>query len=190
MPSCSTGGVYWHPCNGSLRGLPTKVKDSELSLLLEVLDSGYDQTAWHGPNLKQSLRGVSADEASWRPSSGRHNIWEVAVHTAYWKYIARRRLRREPGRSFAFKGSDWFARPSSGTHGNEKVWREDRQLLEDEHQRLRKAISDLAQERRLGAYLPMIYGVAFHDVYHAGQIRLLRRLRLDSAAAKGRPGRA
>lgn len=157
------------------------MKNSELSLLLEILDSGYDRNAWHGPNLKQSLRGVSAEDAAWRPSPGRHNIWEIAVHAAYWKYVARRRLRREPRGSFAFKGSNWFARPSPGAQGNEKAWREDRQLLEAEHQRLREAISDLAQKRRLGPYFPMIYGVAFHDVYHAGQIRLLRRLRLAPA---------
>lgn len=158
-----------------------RTQDSRLALLLEIVDSGYEKTAWHGPNLKQSLRGVSADDAAWRPAPGRHNIWEIAVHAAYWKYIARRRLLREPRGSFVLGGSNWFPRPSPGAHGGEKEWREDRQLLEAEHQRLREVVGNLAGGKRLSAYLPMIYGVAFHDVYHAGQIRLLRRLRLNSA---------
>ena len=152
-----------------------KEKDSSLSLLLEIVDSGYNRKAWHGPNLRQSVRGVGAKEAAWRPGPGRHNIWEIVVHAAYWKYAVRRRLRRQPRGSFACEGSNWFVRPSAGTH-NEEAWREDKRLLEEEHQMLREAVAELAQARIARVPLSQIYGVAFHDVYHAGQIRLLRRL--------------
>ena len=50
-------------------------------LLLQIIDSGYNRKAWHGPNLRQSLRGVSAEDAAWRPEPGRHNIWELSAHT-------------------------------------------------------------------------------------------------------------
>jgi len=149
-----------------------KEKDSSLSLLLEIVDSGYNRKAWHGPNLRQSVRGVGAKEAAWRPGPGRHNIWEIVVHAAYWKYAVRR---RQPRGSFACEGSNWFVRPSAGTH-NEEAWREDKRLLEEEHQMLREAVAELAQARIARVPLSQIYGVAFHDVYHAGQIRLLRRL--------------
>jgi len=151
-------------------------RDTNLSsaLLLQILDSGYNRKAWHGPNLQQSLRGVSAEDAAWRPAPGRHNIWEIAVHAAYWKYAVRRRLRGDPRGSFACEGSNWFVRPSSLAHNKKRAWLEDKRLLEREHQRLREAVAQVRSPR-----IPFehIYGVAFHDVYHAGQIRLLRRLR-------------
>ena len=147
------------------------------ALLLQIIDSGYNRKAWHGPNLRQSLRGVSAEDAAWRPVPGRHNIWEMAVHAAYWKYAVRRRLRGDPRGSFACAGSNWFVRPSSTTHNKEKAWLQDKLLLEREHQKLRDAVLEWAQVRSHRIPLAHVYGVAFHDVYHAGQIRLLRRLR-------------
>ncbi len=143
------------------------------SLLLEILDQAYERRAWHGPNLRQSLRGVSAKAAAWRPAPGRHNIWEIAVHAAYWKYSVRRRLRGEKRGSFALKGSNWFKRPVALS---ENAWRAELELLEAEHRKLRAAlVAYLAGKTRpLPAW--HIFGVAFHDVYHAGQIRLLRRL--------------
>ena len=79
-------------------------------LILALLAEGYEKRAWHGPNLKQSIRGLSAKQAAWRPGPGRHNIWELVVHAAYWKYAARRRIGGKRG-SFALKGSNFFLRP-------------------------------------------------------------------------------
>jgi hypothetical protein len=155
-----------------MKGKKTRA-EAEIRLLLEIMDQGYERKTWHGPNLKQSIRGVSAREAAWRPGEGRHNIWEEVVHAAYWKYVARRRLRREKRGSFALKGSNWIPRTDAG---DEAAWRRDQELLEAEHQKLRAAVAELPEGRFDRKTKALIFGVAFHDVYHAGQIRLLRRL--------------
>jgi len=154
----------------------TDVSPSEFRLLKQILEQGYSRKAWHGPNLRQSLRGVSARHAAWRPAPGRHNIWEVAVHAAYWKYALRRKLRGEKRGSFSLKGSNWFTRPANGIT-DEKAWREDLALLDQEHQKLLDAVAGMAAGKTGKIPSHFIFGVAFHDVYHAGQIRLLRRLR-------------
>ncbi|MGA2482513.1 MAG: DinB family protein [Candidatus Acidiferrales bacterium] len=146
---------------------------SRKKLLLQLLDEGYGRQAWHGPNLRQSIRGVTARQAAWRPGRGRHNIWEEVVHAAYWKYAVRRRLLGEKRGSFVLKGSNWFARPQERS---EKAWRGDRALLEKEHETLRRAVAQTADTPRGRKLLRHVYGIAMHDVYHAGQIRLLRRL--------------
>ena len=151
-----------------------KTKQPPIELLLQILDEGYEKRTWHGPNLRQSLRGVNSGAATWRPAPGRHNIWEIAVHAAYWKYAVRRRLQGGRRGSFAMKGSNWFAPPTPAT---EAAWRQVRELLEDEHQKLRAAVADLRHGKSRDVRVSMIFGVAFHDVYHAGQIRMLRRLR-------------
>lgn len=144
-------------------------------LVLALLNEAYEEKTWHGPNLKQALKGVTARQAAWRPGPGRHNIWELALHAAYWKYTVRRRIKGEKRGSFTLKGSNFFARPQKGKL-NENAWRADKELLEHEHvalvKTIRKAVSAFE-----GAKVPKsFYGIAFHDVYHAGQIRLLRRL--------------
>ncbi|MGH9703730.1 MAG: DinB family protein [Candidatus Acidiferrales bacterium] len=145
----------------------------KVGLLLEILEQGYQRKTWHGPNLKQSIRRVSACEAAWRPGKGRHNIWEELVHAAYWKYVVRRRLLQEKRGSFALKGNNWFARDDAA---DEAAWERDRELLEASHQKLREAVEEMPQARFDKKAVDMILGVAFHDVYHAGQIRMLRRL--------------
>jgi DinB family protein len=146
---------------------------SNRDLLLRILDDAYERKAWHGTNLRGSLRGVTAPEALWRPAPGRHNIWELAVHCAYWKYTVRRRLTGEKRGSFPRKGSNWLP-PGEN-------WEDDLRMLGQEHRALRAAI-EKATPQQLTKLERLIYGVAAHDAYHTGQIQLIKRLR-------GRDGR-
>jgi hypothetical protein len=143
--------------------------------VLALLDEAYEKKTWHGPNLKQSIKGVSAKQAAWRPGPGRHNIWEVTLHAAYWKYAVRRRMEGGKRGSFALKGSNFFARPEKGNL-NEAAWSADIKLLEREHRALRGLVARVSRTARAARVMRQLYGVAFHDIYHAGQIRLLRRL--------------
>jgi hypothetical protein len=152
----------------------------ETEHLLGMLDEAYVRAAWHGPNLRGSIRGLTAREAAKPPKAGRHNIWEIVVHAAYWKYVVRRRLLGEKRGSFSLQGSNWFVRPMDRS---EKAWRADVALLEREHQRLRETVSSFQPEnldrpvrgsRTVARRL--IAGIAFHDVYHAGQIQLIKKL--------------
>jgi hypothetical protein len=161
-----------------------------VALLLRALDQGYDHKSWHGPVLRGSLRGVTAEQAAWRPAPGRHNIWELTVHAAYWKYAVLRRLRRELRGTFPLKGSNWFPRPvprtappEAGTAPSEEDWRADLRLLADMHRELRQAVEgisdedlDQAPEGSKTRLADLLQGVIFHDIYHAGQVQLLKRL--------------
>lgn len=148
--------------------------------LLAAVDQAYDHASWHGTNLRGSLRRVSAQQAARRPGRGRHNIWEIAVHCAYWKYAVTRRLTGAKRGSFPLKGSNWFTRPADRS---ERAWRADLTLLDDTHRAMRDAIARLPasklrariQGRRTNAWL--IQGIAAHDLYHAGQIQVIKKLR-------------
>ena len=157
--------------------------ERSIANLLALLDEAYTGPAWHGPCLRGSLRGVTHREAAWRPVPGRHSIWELAVHAAYWKYAVRRRLLGEKRGSFAEPGSNWFKRGAVSKEKDAKAWRRDLALLARAHRELRAAVSqltesDLDHPSRRSSQKPrqMIAGVALHDVYHAGQIQLLKRL--------------
>ena len=156
---------------------------SETALLLRLLDESYEKKAWQGPNLRGSLRGVKAAQAAWRPAEGRHSIWELAVHAAYWKYAVWRMLTGEKRGAFPEKGSNWFARPASP---RERAWKADLAMLDAEHRKLRAAVVALSgpalrRKPRGSKHTAdtLVYGAASHDVYHTGQIQLLKRLWKD-----------
>jgi len=153
---------------------------SELSQLLLILDQAFDKPSWHGTNLRGSIRRVSPELASWRPASGRHNIWENMVHAAYWKYAASRRFVDQKRGSFPEKGSNWFTRPKEFSA---RAWKADIALLDEMHEQLRQAVARLPA-RALQEIPPgkkasnffLLSGIAAHDLYHAGQIQLLKKL--------------
>ena len=157
----------------------------EKEQLLALVEEGFQKPAWHGPNLRSALRGVTAEEAAWRPAKNRHNIWEIAVHAAYWKYIVTQRLAGNRKHDFPEKGRNWFARDAAKLAKAEaaKRWKNDLGLLAKTHEQLCNAITelnelDLMRPMRGNRQTPMrnIVGIAMHDVYHAGQIQLLRKL--------------
>jgi uncharacterized damage-inducible protein DinB len=152
--------------------------------LLSIIDQAYDRQSWHGTNLRGSIRRLTAEQIAWRPAPGRHNIWEIVVHSAYWKYAVRRRLRGEARGSFPIKGSNWFRRPADGP---DNAWQSDVALLEKMHRSLREAVVTFPPEEldrtprgSKVSNFALLSGIAAHDVYHAGQIQLLKRLSLSN----------
>ncbi len=147
---------------------------SVLDVLLANIDEAYERKGWHGTNLRGSLRGLTVEELVWRPAGDRHNIWELALHAAYWKYAVKRRLRGDKRGSFPLEGSNFFASPDDAS---EVLWRGALRLLDTQHRELREAVAALTS-RELGEKkkLQMTYGIAAHDLYHTGQIQLIKRL--------------
>jgi DinB superfamily len=177
--------------------------DGALAVLMAAVDQAFQRKSWHGPNLRGALRGVTAEQAAWRPAPGRHNIWELALHTAYWKYIVARRLRGGARGAFPLPGRDFFARPYAGGAPDDRPaggrdvappaisetdWRRELELLSEMHRQLRAAIAALppgaidrpSAPSSKSTARDLILGAAAHDLYHAGQIQLLKRLREGS----------
>jgi hypothetical protein len=157
--------------------MPKKAKDPRLDLLLTFYDQAFDGKAWHGPTLRGSIRGLNFKEALWRPSPRHHNIWELVLHTAYWKYAVKRRITGGKRGMFEIEGSDWFSIPEKP---GAAAWKKAISLLENYHVSLRREMAklDLAEFRRH----KLLYGIASHDLYHAGQIQLLKRLQRGGTA--------
>jgi uncharacterized damage-inducible protein DinB len=154
-----------------------------VALLLDNLEEAFQRRAWHGTNLLGALRGLDPKSAAWRPAPGRHNIWELIVHAAYWKYAVTRRLTGARRGRFPVPGSNWFLRPVERSRAE---LRADLTLLKRCHADLLAAVrgvrpADLNRRppgvRYTRAF--MIRGAAAHDLYHAGQIQLLKRLMVE-----------
>lgn len=152
-----------------------------LELLIRTISPARGR-AWHGgPTAIGAVRGVPAALARWRPAPGRHSIWALTLHLAYWKYAVRRHLEPEPIPRFPRSPANWPAVPSPA---DERAWRADRALLAEEDRLFAQAARAFDPARlgrrppggRKWTYGELIIGVAAHDAYHTGQIQLLKRL--------------
>jgi uncharacterized damage-inducible protein DinB len=160
----------------------TMMTDPRLAEVLHLLDPPSGTRLWYGgATAIGSLRGVGHAQAAWKPADDRHSIWELALHIAYWKYAVRRRLDSSvPRGAFPRSPANW---PRIPDHADERAWKEDRALLRREHEAL-VAIArtlgpdELDRRDAKGDYraLDLLFGVASHDVYHTGQIQLMKRL--------------
>ena len=100
------------------------------------------------------------------------------MHCAYWKYAVRQHLAGGTRGAFPRKGSNWFPLPAPA---DAATWKADLALLDEQHRLLRAAVAALPSRRLAERYRKhtlarMVWGVAAHDLYHAGQVRLLIRL--------------
>ena len=148
----------------------------EIKSIDEQLRRAYEGNAWHGPSLRELLADVTAEQALARPIAGAHNIWEIVRHIAAWHDGVRRRLEGERVELSAVE--DWP--PVTSTP--EAAWQDALALLERTYMELRRTMSRLTdaslQERVTGKDYPvdvLLHGLIQHDLYHAGQIALLKK---------------
>jgi hypothetical protein len=152
--------------------MPVKPINSYAHLFIDMLDSAYQGKAWHGPALKSTLRGLTVVEALFRPEPRVHNIWEIALHSAYWKYRVVRQLTSGPYPRFPLRGTNWFSR----TGGIASQWNSEMKILDEQHKNLQAVIVTLPSTRLgLPEIAHLVSGIALHDTYHAGQVKLIRR---------------
>jgi DinB superfamily len=153
-----------------------------MDLLLWNLQPPPGRRNWHGgPSPVGALRGVSAEQAAWRPTPKRKSVWEMALHIAYWKYTVRRHLVGGAQPRFPRSPANFPVQPNPA---DEHAWAEDLALLKSEHVRLVEAVRALSgrmldavpPEGKRWTYGELVLGIAAHDAYHTGQIQLLKRL--------------
>ncbi len=150
---------------------------NDVEFLADQLQRAYRGDAWHGPSLREALAGVTAEQALAKPAPTVHSIWELVMHVGAWINAVRRRLAGEL--MDLSPAEDWPAIDG----GSDAAWQETLSALDCEQSRLREAISALP-EAALKSGVPgakysvrfMLQGVIQHNLYHAGQIALLKKM--------------
>ena len=149
----------------------------EMMRLEEQLRLALEGEAWHGPSVLEVLAGVSAEQASSHPIPGSHSIWELVLHIGSDYALVLRRLAGD-GRRLTPE-EDWpSCPPATAEH-----WQEAVEALRRLNQQLREAVRAFPAERLDEPLVPEVpytaytqfVGVTQHNLYHAGQISLLKR---------------
>jgi len=140
------------------------------------MDRAFSGDAWHGPPLMHLLEGISAEDASKHVVPGAHSIWELVHHVSAWHSIVQHRLQGEMVDVTAER--DW----PPVWEVSEPAWKRALESLVESRARLRQAAAGLRDDQldeTIGATdvsrYQILHGVIQHDLYHAGQIALLRK---------------
>ena len=151
---------------------------SEMKRTHALADLAFSGDAWHGPSLIATLKGVSAAQAVRKPLPNVHSIWELTLHCAYWKETVIRQL---AGETVATVEEENF--PTVKDH-SEAAWKAAQVRLAESHRSLLEAIARMRVEEletekdgESGASRNYVrlHGIIHHDLYHAGQIALLKK---------------
>lgn len=156
----------------------TRRKLSEGALIADQLRRAFDGNAWHGPALLELLEDVDATAAAAKPLPDVHSIWELVLHIRAWDNAG---LRRLAGETAKLKGNANF--PLVPTSPTEDAWQEAVAATAHTHETLVEAIEGLSS-KRLSDRVPgkpynfahMFNGIAQHELYHAGQIAILKKV--------------
>ena len=153
---------------------------SEVDRIREQFRRAFEGEAWHGPSVLAILNGVTAQQAAAHPIPGAHSIWELTQHIAAWERACLRRLNGDPAQ--LSDEEDW--QPINDT--SEASWESTKQQLVDTHRELLDAIANVDESRlnepiitnstaSYSSVYVTLHGGVQHDLYHAGQIAILKK---------------
>jgi uncharacterized damage-inducible protein DinB len=153
---------------------------SEASRIADQLRHAFEGGAWHGPSMLELLSDVDAVSAAAHPFPDAHSIWELVLHIAAWDDAVKRRIVTR--KAVKLSEAENFP-PVKDTR--KTVWKQALAHLKKSHKELIKTV-DALSDARLADRVPgknynvyfMLHGVTQHELYHAGQIALLKKIRL------------
>ena len=154
---------------------------SEAERIADQLRRAFYGSAWHGPALLELLEDVDAATAAAKPLPEVHSIWELVLHIAVWDDAGLRRLDGKKWQPTGLANFPVVTRPTA------VAWRKAVAAAKRTHDQLVKTVAALP-DSRLGDRVPgkrydfyhMLPGVAQHELYHAGQIAILKKARAGS----------
>lgn len=152
----------------------------ETERIADQLLRAFRGEAWHGPSVLEVIANIRASQAASRPLNDAHSIWELVLHIAAWESACLRRLRGDAAQ--LSDAEDW---PSLNDI-TEEAWQQTIETLKQGNAELRSAIlavndSRLDQPIVAGgrSVYNTLHGVIQHDLYHAGQIAILKKVVLE-----------
>ena len=152
---------------------------SETARLADQIRRAFEGDAWHGDSVLEILKNVDAKKAAARPIKNAHSIWELVLHIAAWDGAVRRRT---AGQAVNLSDKENFPPVKDASAA---TWREAIECLSQTHNELVQAVAGFP-DSRLQEQVPgkkesfynffyMFSGIVQHELYHAGQIVLLKK---------------
>lgn len=152
---------------------------NEIERIIDQMDRAFSGDAWHGPSLMSLVQGISAEDASKHAIRRAHSIWELVHHLGSWNSIVRRRFEGE--RVEITPELDW----PPVWEVSETAWKRAVENLSESYARLRRVAEQFCDDHlshleptsagpSVSRYV-VLHGMIQHNLYHAGQIAILKK---------------
>ncbi|MBC3785770.1 DinB family protein [Spirosoma utsteinense] len=157
------------------------VPNDELIRIIDLLNTTYEsEEAWHGPSVVEALRGVTPDVAGRRIMPNTHTIAELVFHMTSWRIFCVKKMQGDvdfdittPAKDFGalpdkIDDFEWEALEMELSLSQEELINELDKRDDDEF------LEDIVPGRDY-TYYDMLHGIINHDMYHTGQIVILKK---------------
>jgi hypothetical protein len=143
--------------------------------LIAHMDSSFEGPNGDYPALLETISGLTAQQAVWRPSPTSNSIWQIVYHLASGKEWQIEMMEKGQAETHG------WPEPS----GDEESWQALIAHLKDAHQRQKLALGKLTDEDLLKYPDPkldrtllelILSSGSAHEAHHVGQISYLRGL--------------
>lgn len=162
-----------------LFAMKTDSTGPEAGRIAQTLREAYAGPAWHGPAVRDILREITPGQAAGRPIPEVHSIWEIVLHMTAWRQFVWHKLAGDPAFDLASPEGDWPAVENDSL----PAWKATLTALERSQWQLLEALQSLPDARlaemvpgRNYSYYKLLHGIIAHDLYHGGQIMLLKKV--------------
>jgi uncharacterized damage-inducible protein DinB len=151
---------------------------TEINRIHQLLISTFNGDPWHGSAVMYILSGITAQQAIAQPFANNHHIWGLALHMVAWRKFTLEKLRGNAAYSISTPEQDWPAVAQT----DEQAWQQTLQDLRQSQQALLETIQRLDDEwldkvvpGKSYTFYVLLHGIIQHDLYHSGQIALLKK---------------
>ena len=148
----------------------------EVKFLRDQIETTFKGDSWHGPNLVKTLEGIDYTQAMQRPLGERHSIWELTDHISFWMEEVWKSVRDHADLN-PDKKKDWAEMGASA-----EEWKQSVNRLEAAVNMTLDALAEWSDEDLYKqvpgteyTFKQMLHGMVHHNLYHAGQINLLKK---------------
>jgi hypothetical protein len=152
---------------------------NELARLQNLMQQTYSGKCFYGDSITKVFSDIDPAQAVWIPSDGgNHSIWQIVLHMTGWLNIIRERLTSPVLVNLSDELN--YPAPPLGTHDN---WNATLDAFHAAHNGLSEAIGQFP-EAKLESQVPgraytfdvLLHGAIHHNLYHLGQIALIKSM--------------
>jgi len=141
--------------------------------ITRLLQKAFEKNAWHGPSVREVLDSIP-DGMSFEKLPGTHSIIELVAHMHSWREFVVRKL--EGDLQYVVGDSQNFPEITNWQEIKEKLYRNQERLLNALESFPESSLATLVPHAsHKYTYYTMLHGIIHHDLYHIGQIVLIKK---------------
>jgi len=155
------------------------MKTEEIKRIHKNISAIYNGTPWYGDSVLSYLSGVSAEMAAMKPDKLNHSIAEIVCHMSAWRYFVIEKMKGNAAYEVWDTELNWRKIATL----NEVEWQTIKDDLLKSQTGLLHQIEEMPEsmltapvDGRKYNFRLMLQGIAQHDIYHSGQISMIKKL--------------